>query len=70
MTITLGAAVAAAVLAVLFGWLGARPPDLQRGPRLLPYRFLMLLCAAVLMMMLVHLVNLAGFTTGRNQGPA
>ena len=65
---TLMIAAAAAALGVLFGWLGARPPNLQRGPRLAPYRFLMLVCAAVVMIMLVHLANLAGVTTGRNGG--
>jgi hypothetical protein len=47
------------------GWLGARKPDPMRGPRLAPYRFLMLVCAAVVLIMIVHLVNLAGFRTGR-----
>jgi hypothetical protein len=64
--VTLGAAAGAAALAAVFGWLGARPPDLKRGPRLAPYRFLMLLCAALAMMLLVHLVNLMGVTTGRS----
>lgn len=63
-TSTVGAAAAAAVLTGLFGWLGARPPDLQRGPRLLPYRFLMVLSATILILMLVHLMNLAGVSTG------
>ncbi len=63
--ITLAALFAAALLAGLFGWLGARKPDPARGPRLAPYRFLMLLFAAVVLMMVVHLVNLAGFHTGR-----
>ncbi len=53
------------MLAALFGWLGARKPDPLRGPRLAPYRFLMLFCAAVVMLTLIHLVNLAGFHTGR-----
>ena len=68
MAPTLIIAGAAAALGLLFGWLGARPPDLQRGPRLAPYRFLMLLCAATVLIMLVHLANLAGVATGR-QGP-
>jgi hypothetical protein len=63
--ITIAIALAAAALAALFGWLGARPFDPRKGPRLAPYRFLMLLCAAGVLIMLVHLVNLAGFTTGR-----
>ena len=62
--LTLGGAVGAAALGVICGWMGARAPDLRRGPRLIPYRFLMMLCAAVVMMLVVHLVNLAGFTTG------
>jgi hypothetical protein len=37
----------------------------MRRPRLAPYRFLMLLFAAVAMLMLIHLVNLAGVHTGR-----
>ena len=65
LTITLALLAAALGLTALFGWLGARAPDLHRGPRLLPYRFLMLLAAAGALMMLVHLVNLLGVTTGR-----
>ena len=52
-------------MSALFGWLGARKPDPSRGPRLAPYRFLMLLFAAVVLLMVVHLINLAGFHTGR-----
>lgn len=63
--ITLAVAIAAAGLAGLFGWLGARPPDPTRGPRMAPWRFLMVLCAAAAMLMLVHLANLFGVTTGR-----
>ncbi len=63
---TLVITATAAALAALFGWLGARPPNLQRGPRLAPYRFLMLLCAAVVLVMLVHLANIGGIETGRN----
>ena len=65
LEITIAIAVVAALTAALFGWLGARKPDPARGPRLAPYRFLMLAAAAVVLMMLVHLANLAGFRTGR-----
>jgi|WetSurMetagenome_2_1015567.scaffolds.fasta_scaffold129051_2 hypothetical protein len=65
VSITAALALVAAALAALSGWLGARPFDPRKGPRLLPYRFLMLVCAAVVLFMIVHLVNLAGFTTGR-----
>lgn len=67
MSLPLTAALLAVAmgLTVLFGWLGAQPPNLQRGPRLLPYRFLMLLAVAGGVLLLVHLVNLLGVTTGR-----
>jgi hypothetical protein len=39
-------AVALAALAAFAGWRGARPPDPLRGPRLFPWRFVMLLAAA------------------------
>lgn len=56
-------AVALAVTA-LAGWQGARPPDLRRGPRLVPYRLVMVTAAALALFALVHLVNLAGVPTG------
>jgi hypothetical protein len=52
-------------LAVGAGWLGARPPNPHRGPRLMPWRFIMMLSAAGILVMLVHLVNLLGVNTGR-----
>ena len=58
-------AAVAALLTVACGWLGARPPNLNRGPRLVPYRLLMVLGATFVILMLVHLVTLAGVTTGR-----
>jgi hypothetical protein len=60
--VCLGVAVS---LAVLCGWRGARAPDLHRGPRMVPYRMLMVLASAWALLMLVHLVNLMGITTGR-----
>ena len=46
------------------GWRGARPPDLIRGPRLVPWRFLMI-AAAVALALIVHLVRLvAGAPAG------
>jgi hypothetical protein len=65
LPVTLGAAAAGVLLAAFCGWMGARPPDLRRGPRMAPYRFLMLLSAAWVLMMLVHAANLVGITTGR-----
>jgi hypothetical protein len=53
-------------LAVLFGWLGARPPNPARGPRLIPYRFLMLLAGAAVLLLLIHVRSLAGLGQDRN----
>jgi hypothetical protein len=58
LTITLAAACVALALAVLCGWLGARPPDPTRGPRLVPWRMLMLISAAGVLALLVHAANL------------
>jgi len=58
LTVTLAAAAIALALAILCGWLGARPPDPKRGPRLMPWRFLMLVSAAGVLAFLVHAANL------------
>ena len=63
-SITLVVTAVLAALAGLFGWAGSRPPDPRRGPRLAPYRFLMLLCAFGVMLTLAHMLTLAGVKTG------
>jgi hypothetical protein len=50
--------------ATFCGWRGARPWDPAKGPRMTPWRLLMVLCAAVGLLLLVHLLNLTGFETG------
>ena len=65
LPVTLMTAAGLAALAAVFGWLGARPPDLRRGPRMAPYRFLMLLAGAGVLLMVVHAANLMGVNTGR-----
>ncbi len=64
LTLTVILTLSAAALGVVFGWLGARAPDPRRGPRLAPWRMLMALCAVATLVLVVHLVNLLGFTTG------
>lgn len=49
-------------LAVVAGWRGARPPNPHRGPRMVPWRFIMLLSAAALLGTLTWLVRLLGWT--------
>ncbi|WP_295184976.1 hypothetical protein [uncultured Brevundimonas sp.] len=51
--------VALAVM-VFCGWRGARPPDPLKGPRLMPWRFLMVGAAAIAMLLLIHLATLFG----------
>jgi hypothetical protein len=63
--LTLSLAVLLGAFAVFAGWRGARPPDPRRGPRLIPWRFLMALAALGVLVLLVHLVNLLGLVTGR-----
>ncbi|HVY34306.1 MAG TPA: hypothetical protein VG960_07770 [Caulobacteraceae bacterium] len=65
LTLTLAVAGGLLGLAIFAGWRGARPPNPHRGPRLVPWRFIMVMAAAFLLVVLVHLVNLLGFTTGR-----
>jgi hypothetical protein len=67
MTLHLTLALTAGLLALgaFAGWRGARPPDPMRGPRMIPWRFLMLLAAVAVLVMVVHLVNLMGVRTGR-----
>ena len=63
MTTSVTLAVMGAILAagLFFGWRGARPPNLSRGPRMIPWRWLMLLCAAAELILLIHLLaNLKG----------
>lgn len=64
LPVTAAAAILFLMLAVLFGWLGARPINILKGPRLIPWRPLMMICVVGLMLMLVHLVNLLGVQTG------
>lgn len=46
-------AVALAALAGFAGWRGARPPDLMKGPRMIPWRPIMVLAATGAILFLV-----------------
>ncbi|MBI1199169.1 MAG: hypothetical protein GC203_15015 [Phenylobacterium sp.] len=54
-----------AALALVAGWRGARPPNLQRGPRLVPWRFIMLLSAAVAILLIFQALRLSGWLPHR-----
>ena len=58
LTLTLIAAVLA--LAVFAGWRGARPSQPHRGVRMMPWRFIMVLSAAALVVLIVHLAAMLG----------
>ena len=60
LSVTLGLLVAALAFTAFAGWRGARPPDLVKGPRMAPWRFLMILSAALAMLLVIHLGTLAG----------
>ena len=62
MTLTLGLTGGLLALALFAGWRGARPPNPHKGPRLVPWRFIMLACAAGLVPLLGHLVQMLGLT--------
>jgi hypothetical protein len=64
LTLEIGAGLLA--LAAFAGWRGARPPNPHRGPRLMPWRFIMLAAAACLLPVLVHLAALLGVSNGRS----
>jgi hypothetical protein len=45
-TTAIAVGLACAAVAAFAGWRGARPPDLRRGPRLIPWRGIMVFTAA------------------------
>ncbi|WP_292230466.1 hypothetical protein [Brevundimonas sp.] len=60
LTTTLILLSAAVAVMVFCGWRGARAPDPFKGPRMIPWRFLMIGAAAVAMLLLIHLATLFG----------
>jgi hypothetical protein len=62
---TIATCIGLLALAATAGWMGARPPNLHRGPRMVPWRFIMLLSAAGLLGALTWLASLLGLTTPR-----
>jgi hypothetical protein len=48
------------LLTVFFGFMGARPMDPRKGPRMVPWRFLMLLSFTAALLLLVHLLTALG----------
>jgi hypothetical protein len=63
LPVTVALLLASVAMTVLCGWMGARPRDYSK-PRLVPWQFLMLLSAALVLVMLVGLLNELGIATG------
>jgi heme/copper-type cytochrome/quinol oxidase subunit 1 len=60
LTVTLALLVAALALSVFAGWRGSRPWDPRRGVRMVPWRFIMLLSGAAIMILAIHIGTLMG----------
>jgi len=60
LTLTLALLAAAVALAVFAGWRGARPSQPHLGVRMIPWRFVMILAGAGVLVLLVHLAALLG----------
>ncbi|MBS0362785.1 MAG: hypothetical protein JSR98_15520 [Proteobacteria bacterium] len=58
MTISASLAGALLALAVFAGWRGARPPDPKRGPRMIPWRPVMLVCATGALLLAGYMLQL------------
>lgn len=61
-TLALGASFA--LLAAFAGWRGARPPNPMKGPRLIPWRPIMVFAAAAAVLLLVQAERALGFGPG------
>jgi len=60
MATTLATTAALLALAVFAGWRGALPPNLVKGPRMIPWRGVMVMSATAMVLLLAHLANLLG----------
>lgn len=64
LPVTITTLVVLLILATVCGWRGARPANILKGPRMMPWRPLMMICVVAAMLLLVHLLNLLGLETG------
>lgn len=60
MTQTLALTAVALAITVFAGWRGARPWDPSRKVRMAPWRFIMVMGGAVVMVLLIHVGALLG----------
>jgi hypothetical protein len=60
LSVTLALVIAAVALAVFAGWRGALPSQPHRGVRMIPWRLVMVLACALVLLLVVHLAALLG----------
>lgn len=60
LTVTVALLAAVLALAVFAGWRGSRPSQPHQGVRMVPWRFVMIMAAAVAFLLIVHLAALLG----------
>ena len=60
LILTLALLAGAVALAVFAGWRGARPSQPHLGVRMVPWRFVMILAGAAVLVLLVHVAALLG----------
>jgi hypothetical protein len=60
MPLTLALVAAVSALGVFSGWRGALPWDPRKGVRMIPWRLIMILSGAALLVLLVHVAALLG----------
>lgn len=63
--VTLASTAAFLGIAAFAGWRGSLPPNLIKGPRMIPWRMVMVTSAAVVLVLLVHLASLFGLHQDR-----
>ena len=61
MTMTLSLLAAALIVGGFAGWRGARPSNFLK-PRMVPWRFIMLLAGAFAFLLIIHVGTLLGVT--------
>ncbi len=59
-TTNLLCAIVALAIAMVCGWRGARPPDLKAGPRLVPWRLLMVTAGTAAILLFLQAVRTSG----------
>jgi len=64
LTIALSLAAGLAALGLFAGWRGARPPNPHRGPRLAPWRVIMIVAFACLLFLVRYIGQLLGVGPG------